>query len=549
MPPTIQVFKPRVSGPSSLGLPQKSLAVAGAGASAAGSLGRVIQERGFQLKKERDLAVAKEAFIDFRGRARGQYAELTSLKGKDAAGIGSQYDEWYNKESSEVFTKLENFDQQGIFEEFAVTRRERDLDSMAVHEATERKSYLISVMGGVIENSKAEMLVNPFSQGLLDDNISEITESINAARPGLDNSLEISKAEAELKIITLQEQARVSPEIANDNLKRWKDDLGAAYSKTKDIVDVELVYARAVEKFPDSYAKQKEWIREQKGISAGAKDSARSRVIKTEGDADAVVAEQKEVITEEWFDLFDERALTIDQVENDPVMNNEEKSLWKAKIKAQDAREVETAADRQAAREQEAELSEIVDINPTSITPAEIYAQSGGVGQIPASTARTLIDRRDANLAGKGVKEAVKAGKAEIKNRFNRGDFGDITKKGTKAQAKFIQADIMIDFDEFVQDNPTASSKEVQAWLDSKLEVVAAERSADQVNGFWDAFADVNPFQQSRRERLDELDDLDIARRLLTNQNIDAAEFSDEELTEISGTTEFNQFKTQLLTQ
>ena len=548
MPPVIPLTTPQQGLPSALGAPLKQADTRVAGS--IGALGNVLIERGKQLKDEHDLAVAKEAFINFRGLSRDKYAESTTLQGKDAAGVGKDYNQWYNEESGKVFTELENATQENIFEELAVSRRERDLDSLAVHEATEHKKYLVSMMASTVTNSEAEILVNPFSQNLMDDLETEITLSFDAARPGLDNSPEIQKAMVSVKFIALQEQIKTSPEIAKENLKKWKDDLGTAYQETKDMVDNALIRKQAAEKFPDSFAKQREWVSKQKGVSDKVKTSVRQQITADKETKNALNTEQINKIESDWFDLYVDKALDINTIEQNDAVPTSKKNAWRDRVKTQQNRDTVTAADRKIARGVEADLTAEIDTNASEQMYDTFYDDyTGAPDQPEPATMRTLRDRLRAELDGKGIKQAIRDGKTQVKNKFNRGDFGDITKKGTRAAAKIIQADILIDFDDFAEANPTASSSEVKSWLDSKFELVAAEASANQINGVWDAFADVLPFRQSRRERLGELDDLEIARRLLINRDVDVTDFSDEELTEISGTKEFNQFKTQLLTE
>ena len=61
-------------------------------------------------------------------------------------------------------------------------------------------------------------------------------------------------------------------------------------------------------------------------------------------------------------------------------------------------------------REQYSLASEVVDLNPETITPADIYSLVDLTGE----QAQKLVTRLQRNLTDKGVKESVKSAKTKI---------------------------------------------------------------------------------------------------------------------------------------
>ena len=104
-------------------------------------LGDVIEQRGIEIKKEVDLTTATDAYNSFRDLERDKKMELKAKTGKDAQTAMQEYQDWSSDAVPEFMERLANRTQHRIFGADATSTINRDLDTLAAHEATELRFW------------------------------------------------------------------------------------------------------------------------------------------------------------------------------------------------------------------------------------------------------------------------------------------------------------------------------------------------------------------------------------------------------------------------
>jgi len=510
-------------------------------------LGQVAGEHAERIQGEHDIASTQSAINAFSEESLGQMGGHLSRKGANAKGSLKEYDTWYKKKSSEVQSKLKNARQKQMFSSYTATQKRNDNKSLSVHQARQHQVHMESIIPGTLTVAKQSVVLTPFNDDVINTQIKNVTIAIQNARSGLDNTADIAKAEADIKMTALAAMTQQEPLTAQKKLEEWEDDLGAAYTQAKDIIDKDAVHIKAKAKFPGDFKKQTEWVDKQKGVSAEVIRSVNTRIRGEKAAKDKLEVEAQTETTEEWAGLLDEGKLT-EEVVDFTDMPNTKKNLWKAKIAAQDAGRNKAQNEKYAFENKEiySEMLEFVDLNSASLTIQDIYDEvDPNSGGLTGQQAGFLVDRLKKNQGAKAVSEEVKSAKTRIKEMFNRGDFGPNKGEASRTRkARTAKADLMVGLQEWIDANPGQDPTE---YLNSKIDLTTAEQTASKLNTLWES---VVPFEQEDEFLRDVAAgnrDAEIAGRLLRSQSLDPDDFSDEEMEKIILTPEFNEFKTEIL--
>jgi hypothetical protein len=521
-------------------------------------LGRVAAAHAEKIQGEHDIASTQSAINAFSGEALNQMSDHLNRKGANAKGSLKEYDEWYNKKSSEAQSKLKNARQKQMFSSFTSTQKRNDNKSLSVHQARQHQVHMESVIPSSLSIAKQSVVLTPFNDDVINTQIVNVTVAIENARKGLDNTADIAKAEADIKLVALAAMTQQDPLTAEKKLNEWKDDLGAAYTTAKDIIDKDVVHIKAKAKFPGDFKKQTEWVDKQKGVSTEVIRSVNTRIRGEKAAEDRLEAEAVEETTQEWAGLLERGALTDEAIRLSNVPNKT-KNIWYAKLAGQTAARTTAQKEKFAAETKElyADTVAIVDLKPETITPTDIHNLTDPVsGGLTGQQASFLVDRRNKNLSDKAVAEDIKKATASIMQKFNRGDFGRAHgKEKTTRKARTTKADLIIALQEWTQANLGQDPTE---WLNSKIDLVAAEDTAKKLDSLFtfEMFLPGVPlfrpgtgtdeFKQevARGER-----DQELLERMLRRDapGHDITSFSDEDIESFLKSTKFNEFKTEIL--
>lgn len=547
MAPRIQQVTPRGSAPSGPSVPRLSLsdpvgrAMTQAGQQAA--------DRGLKMLDEHNQSSARSAFNTFRSSTRNKFNELRNRSGGDAHGVTEEYENWHQKEIGRIMSDLGNDRQRQLFELMYIPHREQDLDSLSRHEAVQHRANMQSSLTGAVDRLQADIRMDPFNTERIDLADVEIEESFKLAYPGLDKSAEINQAKAAIRIAALQEMLDPetgNPAMAKQMLKEWKDELGGAYKKLKKSVDsantkaMGQAHADRIMGGHDKYQDQLKAARKIK--NPDVRDDTVKRI-------KARHAEQKEIEriqTEERRDLKTaqvmqirqqglgrEKALDLIQTEDDrkaiaPLV----RALWGEK------QPVDHVAYSDA---QDAIDNAIADGAP--LTSERIVREWGP--KVGERKAGSLLEYNKKGQRNK-VKDSITAQKNRIKEMYNRGDFGDLGDKEQKKKASKIKADINVGLTEWIEDNP---GKDPTEYVDARLDLQAAEEMADALNTFFGF-----PVSNVAKKKIASGEhDEELVKRFVgtlkdeNGRGYDLSGFTADDLENIANTTEFIEYKTELL--
>lgn len=538
-------------GPRANNVAGRALARAGA------QLAATVNEIGRRKQQEHDSSTAEDSFNAFRDTARDSLYDHFGRKGAQAHGVKDSYQAWYEKESTSYYDKLENEQQRYIFKTLSNRRLGADLDSLSRHEAKEHferlKSSTRATRVGIIKDA----IVDPWNEEAISGMLEEGKVSINRSNPGKNNTDDIAQMQMETRAAVAKEMIAKDPVRARDTLKaseKWKDDLGTAYTDIYEKANLEATYIEATGK--EGISDQVEFVK-----NSSLTDKSRRTVInRLRADKNIVDAREKERVKQtenDWFDLYNKGELTAEMIENDAYdyMSTSRRTAWQSKVNQQ-SKDLKTEADQEGAeknRETHADWLERVDLNPHDYEPKDIYdAVDPNRGGLTGPQAANLVTRLEGNKSvkedksdEKAAKESIRSIKATIKAMHDRGDFGDLASKKTKAGAKAEKANHIIALEEWIASHP---GEDPSDWYESYVDRRAAERAASGLNTFWNAIV---PGEQ-KNERLQRIasGDMDesLARRMLTEKGYDVSKVSDEQIEQVLKTTDFNEYKTRLLT-
>ena len=542
----------RKVGVGSLTVPRQSTSPASGVGQGLKRLAPIIADFAKRMQEQHDIATTQSTINDFSRENLTQMQDHLDRKGALAKGSLGEYEQWFNKRAGKISSGLQNGNQQIKFNNYALQMKNNNLKSLAGHQARQHQVHMESVIPGTITTAQKVATMTPFNEDSINTEISNVRAAYANARPGIDNSADMAKAEAGIKMSALAAMTQTNPKAAKKFLEKWKSDLGPSYTKARDIIDKDVLYLDAKEKYPGDFVKQREFALKAKGYSEDVKRTVRNRVNSDKIDADNIENAGIEEKEEEWFGLFNKGELKEESIRNSEIVPNSRKTIWLSKLKNQNKKTKDPAM-AENTKVVYGEMLEIVDLHPNSITPSDIYEMVGpNDGGLTGPQAASLVDRLKKNQSGdtkEVVKAAVVSAKTKVKEMFNRGHFGQPRgEEGDTKKAKTIKADIMFNMQEWIDAN---LDKDPNDWLKSKLDLVAAEEEAMGLNGFWDRVRDITPFVDSRSEALEGItsgeNDAELAKRFLRREGYEPADFDDDEIEGILNTIEFNEYKTGVL--
>lgn len=258
-----------------------------------------------------DKTRSREAYASFEERSRDMMQELNQKEGTDALGKNSvmaKYQEWYDKELSDISDSLDNPDQQEAFKILADRKKGSSLDRLATKEATENKRYLIATHDAELTSVFGEMMVNPGDDGEYKMGVDRIKASFKETYPGINTSKQSENVIGELAATRIRLLADMTKEMSGEDrekemkrvkkfLEKSKDELKGTYLVLKEELEQTNILGQAQNRVDDAFEKFKDpekildYIREatnsetrQKALSIG-----RARI----SDNQAIMAEKK----------------------------------------------------------------------------------------------------------------------------------------------------------------------------------------------------------------------------------------------------------------
>lgn len=528
-------------------------------------LGKSLKNQADRIELQHDIATVQSRDNEFSEFSINKRQEYLDLRGEDAKGSQTKYKEWYRKESGSIILKLQNDRQRQFWSKIADSRLNADLSTLAKHQSTEHKRHLQGNVSASIASAQESAAQDPFNSQEMELYDEKIILNIAVANPGVDNTAAINKALESLRLVRLGSMTDKDPIQAEQYLKTWKEDLGAAYPAAKEIVTPQALFERARLLHPGDFTEQTKFVAaaNDKDYSKKAKSYARNQIAMRRADSQMAENEQHEATQEAWFNAYQAENLDEAEVEASdlPVST---KNLWISKIKVQRNNRITQAnsiranktaeeAERrrlnaESTRDQYAMALELVDLTPEMVTPAQIYsAVDPNGGGLTGEQATSLVSKLKKNLTDRGVKESIKSAKTKIKEMYNRGDFGDLGKKVLRANAKRIKADILIGLEEWMGDN---LDKDPNEWLDSKLNLIAAEEVAGAMNTWFGGWlpGGTTPAQQRRLGPLIDSDDpFFTVKQYVMAQGVDPTSLPDEAFEALLQKKEFMDYRAGLL--
>jgi hypothetical protein len=240
-------------------------ALGGARASGAGkaalnqaivNVGKVVEHRALELKKERDGTIARNAYNEFQEAATQQlYDEESGLlnqKGEGVYNLDDQYTEWFDKFKSDYMAKRFDTDTQArLFEQAVDADRQRDLKSVSKHIMREHERNKVNSITTYMVGAESKVRATP-SQA--DEIIKNTQVEYDKTFPNKDNSVEHAQIALRLRSAQVQEMIDVNAGAALEYLEneQVKKDLGESYHTWKK--------AEARRLYPGDYNKQEDYI-------------------------------------------------------------------------------------------------------------------------------------------------------------------------------------------------------------------------------------------------------------------------------------------------
>jgi len=544
----IPVKTPQERLPGSLGAPRVGPNAGSEVAEAFGRAGRMMAQRGLEMQTERNEAKARSVFNAFRSTARDKYNAQLQRRGGDATGVMDEYGTWYNEEAAKIGGELENQEQQSMFERLYTPHREQDLDSLSRHESIQHDKFKKSNLEGTLDRLQSDVRMDPYSIGRMKLADAEIEATYKTTYPGMDNSADIAKAKAANRVAAIQEM--LDPDVGNPGmakhmLKEWKDELGGAYHKLKAKVDKANIkvqgqaMADQIMGKHDSYQDQLKAARKVK--NADVRDDTVKRVKARYEEAQEIEKEQTEqrrdLKTKQVMEIWrskGNREKALDLIENEDdrkAIGPLVKSLYGEKQQT-DYFVYTTAQDK---------IDQAVE-DDKPLTDESIIREFGP--SVKPTHLESLLKYNKSSQKQK-VKQSITAQKNRIKEMYNRGDFGKTTGK-RKGKAARIKADILVGLNEWIEDNP---GKDPAEYVSSKLDLIAAEEMAKELSVFWENLVPGEQEDQRLKAIASGDRDLDLAAELIKSKGYNPEDFSPEELEQVANTTEFNKYKTELLSK
>ncbi|MCK5602578.1 hypothetical protein KAR91_11930 [Candidatus Pacearchaeota archaeon] len=520
-------------------------------------VGRAAQSLNVEVRKQADEMIktyddtrTREAYNDFRELARQKYQELKGLQGRNAIGSGDKYREWYEKESGNVSASLDNITQQDAYGQKAQLRRTRDLDGLAVHASVELQRYRVSVHQGEIAHANADVLIHFGDDKRMAEVERGVVESYERTYAGLDTDAARMKDIAQLRSARIQLVAEDNPERAEQMLKKYKSSLGQAYQPLKGKIKKAGIKKRSQAEadliMTTEQDPTKQLEKARKISNSEVRDATTKRVKTRQEETKKAIEAQRELnaddLTNEAFDVFrdggsKEQFLDLIDETDDPKAKKQLVTLSNSLYKKGGTAETDYEKLNEATDEIDVAVAGGKALtNPYLLRKYKAYLTNSTWEKVVKYN-KSAIDKR--------AKQNVSFAKDKVKEIYNRGDFGPTTGKASK-NAKRIKADIMLGLNDWVEANP---GRDPEEFVDSKIDLIAAEEAAKGLSIWWEAFV---PGQQED-ERLKALasgeQDDEILNRMLQDRGKDPASFGEKTLDALKETTEFNRYKTQLLSQ
>lgn len=507
------------------------------------------------MAKERDSAMAKEAYHEFSSLNRSKLQELRQLKGKDAIKAVSDYETWYQDQHMKMSEGLENKIQQDAFTDQALAQKGRSVGVLMTHQATEHRAYQKSVLQGDLATITSELAVSPDS---IDDAVTRANASIDEFNPGIDNTAAKHKSTANLATTSVGMLIAIGQKNkARDVLENYKDILGDAYPTLKkkiddaDLKDESRAIADLAQSLSTDLTEQIAIVRENITDTDRA-DNAIAR-LKTRA-AEKKAAEKARLeqhisnLTNEAIEMMDGGA-SQEEVEDEileAIDDGTEKQKMRKWIRSEFKAE-------QVVSDPILYLDAIEEIDATadqgrSLDPA--YLRRTYAPGLSKTDMQRVINRNN-TAARNNARASYKSASKLIDEAYANKRLGPIGKKTVKSKA--LKAQLKTELEEFVELNPKGDSL---AFVESRINVIEQEKLAGKLNGVSDWLADINPLRKSTVERFEELDDEQLVAEfigirgddeltadLASSVGIDPSDLTPEDVAAIQNTTEFLEAK------
>lgn len=231
-----------------------------------------------RIEIERDTAAAHEALYSFSDRARQKYAEMRQRKGGDAIGAHDEYKQWYDDQIKSTISDLRRGLQQDIFRSKAMSRRDRDLQSLAGHESAEGIRYKASQAAAGVESAIKDAQLYADDTGRIDALIIDAHNLIDFSRPGLDNSAEKSDVDFKIRSAAISALMLSDPLKAKSVFETWAPMMGPQAAALRNEVDKEWLYKQAKINAPGRFDLQFDFVSNMNGVDGDVKRAVIGRI-------------------------------------------------------------------------------------------------------------------------------------------------------------------------------------------------------------------------------------------------------------------------------
>ena len=518
---------------------------------AAGRLNAQAQKQASQMVTDYNGSRVRESYNDFRELARQKFQEFKSRQGRDAIGSGDEYREWYDKESGLIEADLDNAVQQQSYNGMARERRTRDLDGLSVHEANELQRYRVGVHQSEIAHAHADVMLHFNDDARMKDVEQGITDSYERTYAGLDTDASRMKDIASLRSSQIQLVAEDNPDRAEELLKKYKSSLGQAYKSVKAVVakaGTKKRSQRQADLIMSKHDDPKKQLKSARAIgNSEVRDATVTRIKTRQEETKKAVDAQRKVdadnLTGEAMDVY----LAGGNKEQflDLIDETEDGKIKKDLVTLSNTLYGKPGDIRQTDYEKVHEATDEIDVaiaNGEKLT--DQYLLRKYKAHMKDGDYEQLLKYNNGAF-DKKVKHDASSAKTQITEIYNRQDFGPTEGKNSK-NAKRIKADLLLGLHNWMENNP---NRDPQEYVDTKVELVAAEEMAKGLNTFWENLV---PGQQED-QRLKAIGagehDDEILERLLRQRGKNPASYSTETLEALKNTPEFSREKTKLLGQ
>ncbi len=518
---------------------------------AASQVINTVETHGEQMTSSFDRARTREAYNNLREEARNKRIEFKSVKGKDAKGLGDKYTEWHSERVSDLANDLDNTIQREAFSQFASQQREVDLNALAGHEANELQQYRTSVHTSDLDHIQADVMHSFNNQDMIEGTEGEdgvrrggiderIQASFDETFPGLDTDAARRKAQASARSLQIILMSKDNPEGAGELLEKHKGKIGGAYPELLAKVQ-KAGMVKESQNLSDEIMTLFDNVADQnKAVSAmpdgDLKDLVNKRVNHKQVEKKAAIKDAEDraadTATGQTFEIAKNGGSmddVLDLIETLPPGKTQKEifNLGKSLFSQQ-----KTQTNFDKLHEAQEEITDAIN-DGREITGEYLLRK---YKPYLSDVDYRSLENYKKSTAKSHQSAAVRSTKAQIKARFNRGDFGSV--KGTKA--KKMKADLLFGLEEYLELNP---GKDPSGYIKSEIDLKAAEETAFALNSFF-GLRKAN----AMKEKIASGDqDYAILNEMITAAGRNPDTFSPETLDKMLRTERFNRFKIQKL--